>query len=192
MAEPVLSIKNMTVRFGGLVAVNDVSMDVQEGQIHALCGPNGAGKTTLFNAVSGFDRPDEGRIVFMGKEIQTLPPHQIPRLGIGRTFQNLELFPAMTALDNVRVGRSSFIESGFWSQMLHYGKGKREEDRAEEDALEAMGFLGIRSTKHKPVSGLPFVTRKLVEIARALTSRPKLLMLDEPASGMNTQESMEM
>ncbi len=187
-----LAVKDVTVLFGGLAALRDVSMDVHQGQIHALVGPNGAGKTTLFNCVNGYNRPDRGKILFMGMEIQRLAPHKIPKLGIARTFQNLELISHMTALENVMVGRSPFIKSGLFSQMIHYGRGKREEDRAEEDALEALGFLGIRSSKYKLVSQLPFVTRKLVEIARALTMRPKLLLLDEPASGMNEQESMEM
>lgn len=192
MSEPILSIKNVTVRFGGLVALKDIFMEIQEGQIHALVGPNGAGKTTIFNCISGFNRPDYGKILFMGKEIQKLPSHEIPKLGIGRTFQNLEIFPFLSALDNVRIGRSAFTKAGVLSQLIYYGKAKREEDLAEDHALEALGFLGIRSTRHKLVSGLPFVTRKLVEIARALTLKPKVLLLDEPASGMNTQESMEM
>ena len=192
MTESILSLQGITVRFGGLVALNDVSLDVREGSIHALVGPNGAGKTTLFNCISGFTRPDSGVIVFRGTEIQNLQPHEIPRLGIGRTFQNLELCPHITALENVMVGRSAFIKAGLFSQMIYYGKGKKEEDRAEDDALEALGFLGIRSSKHRLVSQLPFVTRKLVEIARALTIKPKILLFDEPVSGMNNQESMEM
>jgi branched-chain amino acid transport system ATP-binding protein len=192
MEKPILSIRDITVRFGGLVALNQVSMDVREGDIHALVGPNGAGKTTLFNCISCFNRPNSGTIHFDGLEIQNLAPHKIPRLGIGRTFQNLELFPFLSCLDNVRIGRSAFVRAGVFSQLVHYGRAKKEEDLAEDFALESLGFLGIRSTKNKFVSGLPFVTRKLVEIARALSLKPKLLLLDEPASGMNTQESMEM
>lgn len=192
MNQPILSVQGTRVSFGGLVALNNISMNVQEGHIHALVGPNGAGKTTLLNCISGFNHPDSGRIIFAGEEIQDLAPHKVPRLGIGRTFQNLELSPSLSALDNIRVGRSQFIKAGIFSQLIYYGKAKREEDLAEDEALEVMGFLGIRSTKNKFVSQLPFVTRKLVEIARALTLRPKLLLLDEPVSGMNTQESMEM
>jgi len=192
MNKSILSIQNMTISFGGLMALNNVSLDVHKGSVHALVGPNGAGKTTLFNCISGFNRPDTGSIFLSGKEIQNLSPHKIPRLGIGRTFQNLELFPHITALENVMVGRSAFIKAGVFSQMFHYGKAKKEEDRAEDDALEALGFLGIRSSRNRLVSQLPFVTRKLVEIARALTIKPKILLLDEPVSGMNNQESMEM
>ncbi len=192
MNESILSIQNVTVNFGGLMALSNVSLDIREGSVHALVGPNGAGKTTLFNCISAFNRPDTGKILFLGKEIQDLPSHKIPRLGIGRIFQNLELFPHITALENVMVGRSAFIKAGVFSQMLHYGRAQREEDRAEDDALEALGFLGIRSCKNRLVSQLPFVTRKLVEIARALTIKPRILLLDEPVSGMNDQESMEM
>ena len=192
MTQSILSVQNLSISFGGLMALNKVSMEVREGDIHALVGPNGAGKTTLFNCISCFNPSDSGKIIFSGEESQNFLPHKIPKLGIGRTFQNLELFPYLTALDNIRVGRSAFINAGIFSQLIYYGRAKREEDRAEDEALEAMGFLGIRSAKHKFISQLPFVTRKLVEIARALTLKPKLLLLDEPASGMNTQESMEM
>jgi len=192
MDNPILSTTEISVSFGGLQALKGLTLDIHQGEIHALAGPNGAGKTTFFNSISGFNRPDSGKIRFMDTEIQTLRPHRIARLGIARTFQNLELFPGLTALENVMVGRSAFIKAGLLAQCIYYGRAEREEDRAEQDALESMGFLGIRSTKNTPVTQLPFVTRKLVEVARALTLRPKLLLLDEPASGMNEQESMEM
>ena len=192
MNDILLSAQDITITFGGLSALKNVFMDIHAGDIHALVGPNGAGKTTFFNCINGFYQVQAGRLIFNGREIQTLPSHKVAVLGIARTFQNLELFPHLSALENVMIGRSAYMQAGLFAQCLYYGKAKRAEDDAEKKALEALGFLGIRSTKNKPVSQLPFVTRKLVELARALALEPKLLLLDEPASGMNEQESMEM
>ncbi len=170
-----LSVRNVTRRFGGIVAVDDVSLEVEEGGIVGLIGPNGAGKTTLFNVVTRLYKPDVGDLEFNGKSLLRTPPHRVVRRGIARTFQNVELFRTMSVLDNVLVGAHTRTK-------LFAGSAPRAR------ALEVLDYVGIADVAHRPVAGLPFGTLKRVELARALIAEPKLLLLDEPAGGLNHEE----
>ncbi len=188
----ILEVNNLTMSFGGLVALKDVAFSIKEKEIFSCIGPNGAGKSTLFNCINGFLKPDSGKIILEGKDITHLPPHRIAGLGITRTFQNLELIPTKSALENILMGLHLSIPSGFLSSALYFGKNKRAEDWAEEQVLSIMGFLGIRFCKDHPAGSLSFVTRRMVELARALVTKPRIILLDEPGSGMNEQETMEL
>jgi len=174
-----LSLQNATLRFGGIVALDDVSFDVSEGTIAGLIGPNGAGKTTAFNAITRLYRLDSGEIAFDGRSLVRTPPSRIVRLGIARTFQNVELFPTMTVLENVLVG-------------AHSGSFLERERSVRRRALDALEYVGIGSVAGRPASGLPFGTLKRIELARALVSKPRLLLLDEPAGGLNHEEVDEL
>ncbi len=174
MMPPLLSLKGVTKRFGGLVAVGDVSFDVNERDILFLIGPNGAGKTTLFNLITGFIRPDRGEVSFEGKSLRGVAPHEATRLGIGRTFQIVKPLGSLTVLDNVMLG--AFLHDARTS-------------RAREKALDCLTFLGLADRAHHLASGIPLAARKLLEIARALATRPKLLLLDEVMAGLNPSES---
>ena len=185
---PILTVRDLTVRFGGIIALESVSFDVDEGQIVGLIGPNGAGKTTLFNCLSRLYTPDRGDVLFDGRPILGLPAHRIAELGIGRTFQNLALFPTMTVLQNVMVGVHSKTRSDFFSNALRLPWVGREEERIRVRASELLGFLDLAALAHHPAAGLPFGTLKRVELARALASSPRLLLVDEPASGLNHEE----
>jgi branched-chain amino acid transport system ATP-binding protein len=174
-----LSIRGVTRRFGGIVAIDDVSLDVEQGQIVGLIGPNGAGKTTLFNVVTRLYKQDAGQLEFAGKSLLRTPPYRIVRRGIARTFQNVELFRTMTVLDNVLVGT--------------HARTKPFRSRAAETrALDVLGYVGIGDVAHRPAAGLPFGTLKRVELARALVAEPRLLLLDEPAGGLNHGEVSEL
>ena len=170
-----LEVRNVTRRFGGIVALDDVSVDVQDGQIAGLIGPNGAGKTTVFNVITRVYRPDAGQVVFDGQSLLRTPPHKVVKRGIARTFQNVELFPAMSVLDNVLVG-------------THASAGWLGERRARRRAAEALDEVGAADVVRRPAAGLPFGTLKRVELARALAAEPRLLLLDEPAGGLNHEE----
>jgi branched-chain amino acid transport system ATP-binding protein len=184
----ILSVRNVSMRFGGIIALDDVSFDMAAGQIVGLIGPNGAGKTTLFNCVSRLYTPNTGDLVFEGQSIIRDTPHHVAALGIGRTFQNLALFPSMTVLQNVMVGVHARTRSDFLSNALRLPSVSREEQMMREAALEVIAFLELdRFTAH-PAAGLPFGTLKRVELARALAGNPKLLLLDEPAGGLNHEE----
>jgi branched-chain amino acid transport system ATP-binding protein len=176
------------MRFGGIVALDSVSFDMAAGQIVGLIGPNGAGKTTLFNCVGRLYTPQRGDVLFEGRSIIAAPTHHIAELGIGRTFQNLALFPTMSVLDNVLVGVHSRTRSDFASNALKLPWVGREEERVRESARELLAFLDLDTVAHLPAAGLPFGTLKRVELARALASKPKLLLLDEPAGGLNHEE----
>jgi len=173
-----LSLQNATLRFGGIVALDDVSFDVSEGTIAGLIGPNGAGKTTAFNAITRLYRLDSGEIAFDGRSLVRTPPSRIVRLGIARPFQNVELFPTMTVLENVLVG-------------AHSGSFLERERSVRRRALDTLEYVGIGSVAGRPASGLPFGTLKRIELARALVSKPRLLLLDEPAGGLNHEEVEE-
>ena len=167
-----LTVEDVRRQFGGIVALDGVSIDADEGEIVGLIGPNGAGKTTLFNVITRLYRPDSGRVVFDGQDLLRTPPHRIVRLGIARTFQNVALFPTMSVLDNVRVGSDA--------------------RRGERRPIEVLDYVGLRSIAERPAGSLPFGTLKRVELARALASEPRLLLLDEPAGGLNHEEVEEL
>ncbi len=172
-----LSVEDVTLRFGGIVAVDRVSLDVEEGAIVGLIGPNGAGKTTLFNIITGLYRPNEGELLFAGESLLRTPPFKIVKRGIARTFQNVELFKTMTVLENVLVGAHS-----------RFGFGSGSERAARARAQEVIEYVGVADVAGRPASGLPFGTLKRVELARALVAAPRLLLLDEPAGGLNHEE----
>jgi branched-chain amino acid transport system ATP-binding protein len=189
---PLLSIKGLSVRFGGIVALDNVSFDVKAGQICGLIGPNGAGKTTLFNCVSRLYQPCAGTIHFAGEHLLELPRHRVGRLGIGRTFQNLALFQTMSARDNVLIGGHCRSRGGFVANALRLPAVGCEERLLNQRALGLLQMLDLTSVADLPVSVLPFWSRKRVELARALASEPKLLLLDEPAAGLNHAELGEL
>ncbi len=176
---PLLAVQNVTRRFGGIVAIDDVSLDVEQGQIVGLIGPNGAGKTTLFNVITRIYRPDAGNLEFAGRSLVRTPPHRIIRRGIARTFQNVELFRSMTVIDNVLVG-------------AHTRTRPFSGRSAEARAFEVLDYVGLVDVAHRPAAGLPFGTLKRVELARALVAEPQLLLLDEPAGGLNHEEVSEL
>ena len=188
-ADALLSVRDVSVRFGGIVALDGVSFDVAPGQIAGLIGPNGAGKTTLFNCLSRLYVPNEGDILFEGRSILRQPRHAIPQLGIGRTFQNVALFDRMTVLDNIKVGCHSRTSTGFLTNALRLPQSEPEERRITERARGAdRASWTSRRSRRRPAGGLPFPVRKRVELARALAGNPKLLLLDEPAAGLNHDE----
>jgi branched-chain amino acid transport system ATP-binding protein len=186
--DALLSVRDVSVRFGGIVALDGVSFDVAPGQVAGLIGPNGAGKTTLFNCLSRLYIPDAGDILFEGRSILRRPRHAIPKIGIGRTFQNVALFDRMSVLDNIKVGCHSHTSAGFITNALRLPKAEPEERRITERAKELAAFMDLQAHLHLPAGGLPFPVRKRVELARALASGPKLLLLDEPAAGLNHDE----
>jgi branched-chain amino acid transport system ATP-binding protein len=186
--EPFLSIRGLSVRFGGIVALDNVSFEVAPGQICGLIGPNGAGKTTLFNCLSRLYHADSGTIQFEGRPLLDLPKHAIAPLGIGRTFQNLALFHSMSVRDNVMIGGHCRSRGGFLANALRLPVVAREERVLRERAMRLIDTLGLAAHADTPVSALSFGTQKRVELARALASEPKLLLLDEPAGGLNHEE----
>ncbi|MEW6689594.1 MAG: ABC transporter ATP-binding protein [Pseudomonadota bacterium] len=183
-----LRVQGVGVRFGGIIALDSVSFDVARGRIVGLIGPNGAGKTTLFNCLSRLYQCDDGDILFDGASLLQVPRHRIAALGIGRTFQNLALFRTMSVLDNVMVGRHCRTASGFFVNSLRLPAVAREEQGTWEKARALLHLLGLEAVAGTRVADLPFGTQKRVELARALASEPKLLLLDEPASGLNHEE----
>ena len=185
---PLLAVRDVTMRFGGIVALEAVSFDMAGEQIVGLIGPNGAGKTTLFNCVSRLYTPSAGDLLFEGRSIIDATPHRVAALGIGRTFQNLALFPTMTVLQNVMVGVHSKTRSDFLSNALRLPWVRREERQIRDVATEIIAFLDLSAVAGRPAAGLPFGTLKRVELARALAGRPKLLLVDEPAGGLNHEE----
>jgi branched-chain amino acid transport system ATP-binding protein len=183
-----LAVRDVALRFGGIVALDGISFEQSEGQILGLIGPNGAGKTTLFNCLSRLYTPDSGDIVFAGRTILDRPAHKIAEIGIGRTFQNLALFHRLSVLDNVRVGNHARSRSDFLSDSLRLPWVRRQENDIEANARELIAWLDLESVAERPVAGLPFGTQKRVELARALATKPRLLLLDEPAGGLNHEE----
>ena len=187
----VLEANSVTVRFGGLVACNAVDFVIPKESIVALIGPNGAGKTTFFNVLTGLYHPTEGTVVFDGQSVVGVPPHLIAARGMARTFQNIRLFGAMTAAENVMVAMHPHLKAGVWSTVFRSGKQRREEHEARQQAKELLAYVGIGGTDEEFAKNLPYGDQRRLEVARALALQPKLLLLDEPTAGMNPQESAE-
>ena len=184
-----LEASHVTKTFGGLVAVNDVSFKVPKAGIVSIIGPNGAGKTTFFNTLTGLYKVTDGEITFDGIDVTDKPPHAITKLGVGRTFQNIRLFPQMTALENVLVGMHSRLKGGIIGSVLRTPRVRREEREAEERARELLRFSGLRNVDDELAESLAYGDQRRLEVARALATEPKLLLLDEPTAGMNPQET---
>jgi ABC-type branched-subunit amino acid transport system ATPase component len=184
-----LSVRDLTRSFGGLLAVNGVSFDVYPGEIYGLIGPNGAGKTTVLNILSGLLPPSSGAITFQGERIERLPAHRIARLGVARTYQNIRLFAAMNVLQNVVVGQHSLMRGTLAERLVFSPRVRREEEAARQKALALLASVGLANVAEEPASALAYGNQRRLELVRALASDPKLLLLDEPAAGMNAAES---
>jgi branched-chain amino acid transport system ATP-binding protein len=191
-AGPLLEVARVTVRFGALTALNEVSLTIDQREIVAIIGPNGAGKTTLLNVVSGFYHPSEGRIVFEGRDRTHLAPPDVAALGIARTFQNVALFKGMSVLDNIMTGRLLKMSGSFLLEALYWGPAKRQELEHRAVVERIIDFLEIQAIRKTPAGRLPYGLQKRVELARALAAEPKLLLLDEPMAGMNVEEKEDM
>ena len=189
MTKPVLQADNISVKFGGLVAVDDVSFDIPTGGVVSLIGPNGAGKTTFFNVLTGLYKPTSGTVTFDNKYITAKPPHKIAQAGVARTFQNIRLFGLMTAEENVMVAMHSHLKSGIISTILGTKKQRTEERESKKTARELLDFVGIGNTADQFARNLSYGDQRRLEVARALALKPKVLLLDEPTAGMNPQES---
>jgi branched-chain amino acid transport system ATP-binding protein len=187
-----MEMKNITLRFGGVVAIQDISFDIREGEIRAIIGPNGAGKSSMLNVISGFYNPQEGEVWYKGERRPSMKPFEVARQGIARTFQNIALFEGMSVLDNVMTGRLNHMKAGILSQAFWYGSAQREETENREVVERVLDFLEIQHIRKTPVSRLPYGLKKRVELARALAADPKILLLDEPMAGMNVEEKEDM
>ncbi len=188
----VMDMRNITLRFGGVEAIKNISFDIREGEVRAIIGPNGAGKSSMLNVISGFYVPQEGEVWFRGERRAPLKPFEVARQGIARTFQNIALFEGMSVLDNVMTGRLTQMKTGLFSQAIWRGAAEREEVENREICERGIEFLEIPHIRKTPVSRLPYGLKKRVELARALASEPKLLLLDEPMAGMNVEEKEDM
>ena len=192
-AAPILSVRDLSLRFGGVKALAGVSFDVAPGSITAIIGPNGAGKTSLFNCVSGFYRPASGTVLFEGRDIGRLSAPERAKAGLARTFQNIALFRGMSVLDNIKLGRHAHMRTGLLDALLWFGRARREEREVRADIEKrVIDFLEINHIRHRPVAALAYGLRKRLELARALAMKPRLLLLDEPVAGMNREETEDM
>ena len=180
------------MRFGGVLAVNQVSFEVKAGEVFTLIGPNGAGKTTVFNLISGIYTPTSGEVTYRGQALAEVPAHEIAGLGIARTFQNIELFEHATVLQNLLIGRHTHRETHLWEELFFTSKVREAEIRAREKVEQVIDFLDLQHHRDALVAGLPYGVRKVIELARALCTEPKLLLLDEPSSGLNVEETEDM
>lgn len=187
-----MEMKNITLKFGGVVAIKDISFDIRIGEIRAIIGPNGAGKSSMLNVISGFYNPQEGEVWFHGSRRPPMRPYQVARQGIARTFQNIALFEGMTVLDNIMTGRLTHMKSTIFDQALWWGRAAKEESANREKVERIIDFLEIQSIRKTPVGRLPYGLKKRVELGRALAAEPKLLLLDEPMAGMNVEEKEDM
>ena len=188
----VMELKNITLRFGGVEAIKNISFDIRKGEIRAIIGPNGAGKSSMLNVISGFYNPQEGDVIYKGYKRPRMRPYQVARMGIARTFQNIALFEGMSVLDNIMTGRMNLMKSGFFSQAMWWGSAAREEAEHREKVEKVIDFLEIQPIRKTPVSRLPYGLKKRVELARALAAEPQILLLDEPMAGMNVEEKEDM
>ncbi len=187
-----MEMKNITLRFGGVKAITDISFDIREGEIRSIIGPNGAGKSSMLNVISGFYVPQEGEVWFRGTRRPQMKPFDVARQGIARTFQNIALFDGMSVLDNIMTGRLTLMKSGLFQQALWWGAAQREETEHRAKVEKIIDFLEIQAIRKTPVGRLPYGLKKRVELARALAAEPKLLLLDEPMAGMNVEEKEDM
>nr|WP_247744610.1 ABC transporter ATP-binding protein [Sulfitobacter sp. R18_1] len=188
----VMEMKNITLRFGGVEAIKDISFDIREGEIRAIIGPNGAGKSSMLNVISGFYVPQEGEVWYKGAKRPPMKPYQVAQQGIARTFQNIALFEGMSVLDNVMTGRLTQMKTGMLAQSFWKGAAEREEIENREIAEKVIDFLEIQAIRKTPVARLPYGLKKRVELARALAAEPTILLLDEPMAGMNVEEKEDM
>ena len=188
----ILSLENISLNFGGIKAVEKVSLDVKEGEIFALIGPNGAGKSTMFNIISRYYTQSNGSIIYRNESIDKLQPHQLSKIGLARTFQNIELFPNSTVLQNLLVGQNSSKSSNFLQEMLFFPSVRKAEIDRRIIVEEVIDFLNLQPFRDKQISALSYGTRKVVELGRALTMQPNLLLLDEPASGLSAEETTDL
>jgi branched-chain amino acid transport system ATP-binding protein len=187
-----LDVRNVSLRFGGVKAISDISFDIRKGEVRAIIGPNGAGKTSMLNVINGFYTPQEGSIVFRGKERKKIAPYEAAASGIARTFQNVALFKGMSTLDNIMAGRTLAMHRNFFWQLMYYGPALREEIENRRKVEEIIDFLEIQHIRKVPVGRLPYGLQKRVELGRALAAEPALLLLDEPMAGMNLEEKEDM
>lgn len=192
IGEVVLRLENISLGFGGVKALSDISFDVREHEIRAIIGPNGAGKSSMLNVINGVYRPQQGRIVLHGQARQGMNPYLAAKAGIARTFQNIALFKGMTVLDNIMTGRNLKIRSSFLLQALYWGPAQREELAHRHEVEQIIDFLEIQHIRKTPVGRLPYGLQKRVELGRALAAQPKILLLDEPMAGMNVEEKQDM
>jgi len=190
--EVLLSVENVSLSFGGVTAIRDVSFDIRKGEVRAIIGPNGAGKTSMLNVINGFYQPQEGRITYKGETRSKMRPHDAAHRGIARTFQNVALFRGMSALDNIMIGRSLKMHRGFFWQVLRVGPALNEEIEHRHRVEEIIDFLEIQAIRKVPVARLPYGLQKRVELGRALAMEPDILLLDEPMAGMNVEEKEDM
>src|SRR4030043_1324541 len=193
--DAILKTENLTISFGGIKALNNVSFEVEKGAIYSIIGPIGAGKTTIFNCISGIYQPSSGKIFFKGEDITHLKPYQVAKKGIARTFQNIELFSHMSTMDNLMLGRHLHMKTGVWrgaTFIYKNSKAEKEETRQAGKVEEVIDFLELQAARNQFVVNLPYGTRKLVELGRALTLEPELVLLDEPSAGMNLEEKGDM
>ena len=188
VSDVLLSVENVSLSFGGVKAVSDVSFDIRKGEIRAIIGPNGAGKTSMLNIINGFYQPQQGRITFKGETRSKMRPHDAAHGGIARTFQNVALFRGMTALDNLMAGRTLKMRTNFFWQLLRFGPAMAEEVEHRHRVEEIIDFLKIQNIRRTPVAQLPYGLQKRLELGRALAMEPDLLLLDEPMAGMNLEE----
>jgi branched-chain amino acid transport system ATP-binding protein len=187
-----LKVRGLSLSFGHLSALSDIDIELLKGEILGVIGPNGAGKTCLLNCISGFYQPQRGEIIYKSKNLLTIPSHKISRLGISRTFQNIELYTALSSLDNLLAARHSLMKYGLFSALFHFGRSNHEEVKHRREVEEIIKLLEIEDVRDHPVGSLPYGLRKRVELGRALAQQPEILLLDEPMAGMNAEEKEDM
>jgi branched-chain amino acid transport system ATP-binding protein len=192
IGDVILSVQNISLSFGGVRALTNISFDVRQHEVLAIIGPNGAGKSSMLNVINGFYHPQEGKVIHKGKERVKMKNHDAARSGIARTFQNIALFKGMSALDNIMTGRNTMMKSNIFDQMLYFGRARREEIEHREYCERIIDFLEIEAIRKTPVGRLPYGLQKRVELGRALAAQPEILLLDEPMAGMNVEEKEDM